>query len=231
MDPPARLQRGGTIGHLVAPSLHDASGRTLDDAYGLVEIVEMRRQPTSWLEQTVPTAHFQARQEVFVEVVDEACARPDLDSRRSSEAHHMFLARNACALVRYQAALGWRGCELASRSLRGERDVQHAAPRCRHSPRRMSQPARDDDIVERSERVFAAFHRHDRRAREHRDGLADGMGVIREFCPWLERDQSRHEIARAVAPANQAVQRYARSQFDERVRAALAYYFRAIGAK
>ena len=105
MDAAARLKRGGTVGHLVTASLDDAGGSALDDADGFVEVVEVRRQTTSGLEQAVATAHFEACHEVFVEVVDEACARPGLESRRSAEARHTFFPGNASGLVRHRAAL------------------------------------------------------------------------------------------------------------------------------
>src|SRR2546423_12291308 len=55
------------------------------------------------------------------------------------------------------------------------------------------------------------------------------MRVIRKLRTRLERDQSRHQVARAVMPADKAIQQNARSQFDGRVRASLIHYFRAIG--
>ena len=109
--------------------------------------------------------------------------------------------------------------------------MENTAPGRRRIPRRVSQPSRDDDVVKRSQGVFAAFHRHDCRARKHRDGLADRMRVIRELRTRLEGDQSCHEVARAVVPADKAIQRNARSQFDGRVCAPLIHYFPAIGTK
>ena len=68
----------------------------------------------------------------------------------------------------------------------------------------MSQASRNDNIVERAERIFAAFDPNNCGSGKHGDRFADRMGVIGSCAPGLNVTNAGGEVAGAIVVAYQA---------------------------